>query len=114
MTERVTDAEVEAALVELCDRAQALRDYAGSMPTLTAHGEDTFLTAVGVIERIEKSIVRGRAALEAAAKVRGDKPATTIESLIDTHSMRPPPLSDDGQAWEDGARQGWEWAQTFA
>ena len=33
-----------------------------------------------------------------------------IETMIGFWSMRPPPLSAAGQAWEDGARQGWRWA----
>ncbi len=34
-----------------------------------------------------------------------------IDDLISCWSMRPPPQSIHGQAWEDGARQGWWWAQ---
>jgi hypothetical protein len=33
-----------------------------------------------------------------------------IEALISIWSMRPPPLSGEGKAWEQGARWGWEHA----
>jgi hypothetical protein len=33
-----------------------------------------------------------------------------IDDMIETWSMRPPPLSPEGEAWEQGARQGWAWA----
>lgn len=33
-----------------------------------------------------------------------------IDSLISDWSMRPSPESGHGQAWEMGARQGWQWA----
>lgn len=33
-----------------------------------------------------------------------------VDGLIDIWSMRPPPGTPEGDAWEAGARQGWEWA----
>lgn len=35
---------------------------------------------------------------------------TDIDDLISFWSMRPQPGTPTGQAWEDGARQGWAWA----
>lgn len=35
----------------------------------------------------------------------------TVDSYIMIWSMRPPPGSDEGDAWEAGARQGWRWAE---
>jgi hypothetical protein len=37
-----------------------------------------------------------------------------IESLISIWSMRPPPLSDQGKAWEQGARWAWGQAESHA
>jgi hypothetical protein len=37
-----------------------------------------------------------------------------IDSLISTWSMRPKPNTPAGEAWEAGARQGWQWAMDTA
>ena len=37
-------------------------------------------------------------------------PSLDIELLISCWSMRPQPGTPAGQAWESGARQGWQWA----
>jgi hypothetical protein len=34
-----------------------------------------------------------------------------IDDLISVWSMRPSPKSDAGRAWEQGAHQGWGWAE---
>jgi hypothetical protein len=36
-------------------------------------------------------------------------PNDDIDDLISIWSMRPPPGSPAGRAWEDGCRQGWRW-----
>lgn len=49
-----------------------------------------------------------------AAPAEGEKaPALTIDACIMLWSMRPQPGTPNGIAWEQGARQGWEWAKSL-
>lgn len=41
-------------------------------------------------------------------------PVGDVESLISIWSMRPKPKTPEGEAWESGCRQGYEWGQQAA
>ncbi|KWK71685.1 hypothetical protein [Burkholderia ubonensis] len=47
---------------------------------------------------------------EARKRKRQPSGEVTIDVLISIWSMRPQPGTPCGEAWERGARQGWEWA----
>lgn len=61
-----------------------------------------------------EAILKARGNIERAAIERCAQIEKTVQTEIEGHiavwSMRPSPLSNEGKAWEAGARQGWSWA----